>query len=53
MKLIPSLLILSVTLFVLASAYETEEEVLVLTDADFPQVYTDHPLILIEFYAPW
>jgi len=34
-------------------AYETEGNVLVLHDDDFPQVLKDHDFIMIEFYAPW
>ncbi len=34
-------------------AYEKEGNVLVLHDADFPQVLQDHDFIMIEFYAPW
>ena len=34
-------------------AYEKEGNVLVLHDADFPQVLKDHDFIMIEFYAPW
>lgn len=51
--LVKSILVLTVILFCSTRAYETEGEVLVLEDNDFPQVYTDHPYILIEFYAPW
>lgn len=34
-------------------AYEKEGNVLVLHDADFPQVIQEHDYIMIEFYAPW
>ena len=52
---------MSVKLFFLISTillasvygYETDGDVLVLTDEDFPKVIEEHPYILIEFYAPW
>jgi hypothetical protein len=45
--------ILLSVLLVLSFSYEEEGNVLVLHDADFPQVLNDFPFILIEFYAPW
>lgn len=37
-----------------ANSYETEDTgVLVLHDSDFPNIITEFPHILIEFYAPW
>lgn len=32
---------------------EEEEDVLVLTDANYVQVVEAHPNLLVEFYAPW
>jgi hypothetical protein len=40
-------------LVLLASAYTEENNVLILTDEDFPGVISEFPYILIEFYAPW
>ena len=40
-------------LILLSSAYTEENNVLILTDADFPSITTEFPYILIEFYAPW
>ena len=45
--------LISTVLLASVYGYETEGDVLVLTDDDFPQVLQDHPYILIEFYAPW
>lgn len=47
------LILLISTILLFASSYETEGDVLVLGDSDFPQVLEDHPFILVEFYAPW
>lgn len=47
------LFLISALLLSLATAYETDGDVLVLKDEDFPKVLEDHPYILIEFYAPW
>lgn len=35
------------------AAIETEEEVLVLTDDNFEEALSEHPNLLVEFYAPW
>lgn len=45
--------LLFVLLVAASFAYEKEGNVLVLHDADFPQVLKDHDYIMIEFYAPW
>lgn len=45
--------IIAALLLLLVHSYQTEGEVLVLKDSDFPKVLRDHPYILIEFYAPW
>jgi hypothetical protein len=37
----------------LANAYTEENHVLILTAEDFPNILTEFPQILIEFYAPW
>ena len=34
-------------------AIPEEEDVLVLTDANFEQAVLSHDILLIEFYAPW
>lgn len=41
------------TLLVFATAYAEENGVLTLTEADFPQVLTDHPYLFVKFYTPW
>lgn len=45
--------ILLVTLVVLSNCYTEEDNVLVLTDDDFPSITSEFSHILIEFYAPW
>jgi len=41
-------------LLAVVTSYETEDTgVLVLHDSDFPNIITEFPYILIEFYAPW
>lgn len=45
--------VLLLALLSLSLAYTEEKGVLVLTDDDFPNILTEFPLILIEFYAPW
>jgi len=46
--------LLVVALFLVANAEITEEEdVLVLTDANFDEVVATHKHVLVEFYAPW
>ncbi|XP_051168568.1 protein disulfide-isomerase [Leptopilina boulardi] len=32
---------------------KTEDDVLVITNGNFKEATTEHPFILIEFYAPW
>jgi protein disulfide-isomerase A1 len=34
-------------------AYTEDENVLVLTEKDFPNALIDFPQMLVEFYAPW
>lgn len=36
-----------------ASNYETEGNVLKLGASDFDQALTEHPNILVKFFAPW
>jgi len=36
-----------------AFGYETEGNVLKLTDTDFDQAIQEHPQMLVKFYAPW
>jgi protein disulfide-isomerase A1 len=48
--------LLFLCLFVVAFAAEEvkeEENVLIITEANFDEVIAQHPFILIEFYAPW
>lgn len=52
MKILGTVLALAVLLASVQS-YEVEEEVLVLHDADFPNILEEFNYILIEFYAPW
>lgn len=40
-------------LLVLSFSYTEEDNVLVLTDEDFPNILSEFSHILIEFYAPW
>lgn len=40
-------------LLVVSFSYTEEDNVLVLTDEDFPNVLSEFSHILIEFYAPW
>lgn len=47
------LLCLIALIFTSTIAYDEEDHVLILHDADFPKVFEDFPNILIEFYAPW
>lgn len=47
------LALLLVVLVALASSYDMDGDVLVLHDADFPQVVQDLPYVMLEFYAPW
>ena len=49
MKLAVLLIVLAAT----AAAYEKDGEVLVLHDADFPQVVNELQYVMLEFYAPW
>ena len=40
--------------FLVANAdYVKEEQVFVLTDANFDDFLVEHPTVLVEFYAPW
>lgn len=38
---------------VVAETVEEEEDVLVLTDANYVEVIESHDMLLVEFYAPW
>jgi len=45
--------VLLIVLAATAAAYEKDGEVLVLHDADFPQVVNELQYVMLEFYAPW
>lgn len=50
------LLLLSVLPWMMAFADEAVHEeghVLVLDSSNFTEVVTEHPFIVVEFYAPW
>lgn len=45
--------LLIILLIYSAISYETEGNILVLKNEDFPQVINDHEYILIKFYTSW
>ena len=48
LKIIAILIFLSV-----ASAYDDQNGVLNLTEADFDQALKDYPNLFVKFYTPW
>ena len=46
-------LIVLISLAAVARAVETEDGVLILTDANFDEEIAKHTHLLVEFYAPW
>jgi hypothetical protein len=44
---------LAVTGYVAAAAYPEEEDVVVLDPSNFDLFIKEHPISLVEFYAPW
>jgi len=54
MRLLPTLLLATVAIYVSADDKITKEEgVLVLTEKNFDQAIADNEYVLVEFYAPW
>jgi protein disulfide-isomerase A1 len=52
MKVLALIALLACTA-VLAQDFAEEDDVLVLTTANFPQALEKFPHLLVEFYAPW
>jgi hypothetical protein len=46
-------LLFSITLLASVNGYKMEENLLQLTDDDFPKVLDDYSYLLVEFFAPW
>ncbi|KAF4317208.1 hypothetical protein BBO99_00003714 [Phytophthora kernoviae] len=46
-------LLFAVALVVRAAEFEEEDDVLVLTEANFAEAVSGHDTLLVEFYAPW
>ena len=53
MRLFKSIAVMACAAIALGADVEEEENVLVLTDANFDGVVKEQDLLLVEFYAPW